>query len=261
MVAPEVAITTDPMVKGVMRVITPTWALFTSYVSDVFVDRTNYIYRGQSSSEWRLAPSLDRALAKIGKSDDKRIRAIHLERLKFAARGRRGSNPAKLESENDWWALGQHNGLVTPLLDWTSSPYVAAYFAFAPDTEEGAQRRVVFALSRGAARMANAQLLAKDGAAAETLEFFRPLSDENPRLVSQGGLFTRAPDGVDIESWVQKHRVDQPKVDLFRIEIPESERITFLRNLNRMNINHLTLFPDLYGSAKYCNFSLEIQSY
>ena len=36
------------------------------------------------------------------------------------------------------------------------------------------------------------------------LEFVRPLSDENSRLVSQGGLFTRGPIGVDIEQWMQK---------------------------------------------------------
>jgi len=261
MATPKVEIQQDTMKHGVKRVITPNWDLFSSFVSGHFSDLTNYIYRGQTSSDWRLEPSLDRVLAKSGSSDNKTLRNAHLERFKFAARGRRGSNPAKLENENDWWALGQHNGLATPLLDWTSSPYVAAYFAFSPNKEQDSERRVVFALSRAATQVANTRLMEKDGPGAPTLEFYRPLSDENPRLVSQGGLFTRAPDGVDIETWVQANLMNHPTVVLYRIEIPEGERLTFLKNLNRMNINHLTLFPDIYGSAKYCNFSLEIRRY
>ena len=38
-----------------------------------------------------------------------------------------------------------------------------------------------------------------------------------------------------------------------KIEVPSSERASGLALLYRMNINHLSLFPDLYGSAKHCN--------
>ncbi len=35
-----------------------------------------------------------------------------------------------LRTEFEWWALGRHSGLLTPLLDWSWSPYVSAFFAF-----------------------------------------------------------------------------------------------------------------------------------
>jgi hypothetical protein len=91
------------------------------------------------------------------------------------------------------------------------------------------------------------------------LEFIRPMQDDNSRLVSQAGLFTKVPAGLTIEEWLEEYADDEPgSASLIKIVIPDDGRRECLRSLNRMNINHLSLFPDLYGAAKHCNNALEI---
>jgi hypothetical protein len=186
----------------------------------------------------------------------------HLEAFKYAARGRRGLNPAEL-LENDWWALGQHFGLATPLLDWTRSPFAAAYFAFEQLASDPTDHRVVYGLDQLAVSQRNKELL--EGESFErgrlpVLELIDPMSDENQRLVSQGGLFTRTPIGVPVEQWVEKAFEGLSASVLLRIEIPDADRLTCLRALNRMNINHLSLFPDLSGASRSTNLKLEFES-
>lgn len=90
----------------------------------------------------------------------------------------------------------------------------------------------------------------------------RPRSDENQRLLSQGGLFTRAPLQISIDEWVKTHFTENHGTFvLVKFLIPNKDREIALRMLNRMNINHATLFPDLYGASRYCNTVLQIASY
>jgi FRG domain len=225
-----------------------------------------YIWRGQRSVAWSLSSSLDRLFDKLnlltaGPSILDQLSADHLQSFKSAARGRRGLNPATL-SENDWWALGQHFGLATPLLDWTRSPFAAAYFAFEELTSNSEDYRVVYALDQDAVEQKNYEL--SIGPSVEhgrlpVIEFIDPMTDENQRLVSQGGIFTRAPIGTPIERWVARAFESSPDAALLRIEIPGTDRLACLRTLNRMNISHLSLFPDLSGSSRATNLKLELE--
>lgn len=268
------------------------WRYFIDYINQHMLDYETYIWRGHRREDWSLKSTLDRLIeqANVAKTKQMTFRSEHLEQFKFAVRGRRGPNPPLIESENDWWALGQHNGLATPLLDWTASPFVAAYFAMINKGLNIGRYRAIYALHKPSIEHKVQELIREKKEEAQRkkeewdksgqpknrlayallsspdlrpeVEFIRPKSDENQRLVSQGGLFTRAPIGETLEEWVRKHFAGKSDgYTLMKLLVPNKDREEALRMLNRMNINHLTLFPDLYGASKYCNLFGEIDKY
>lgn len=93
-----------------------------------------------------------------------------------------------------------------------------------------------------------------------TLDYFDPMSSEYPRLINQRGLFTITKNGEDIEEIVRNYRIGEAINSppwIVKILIPNDNRVEFLRALNLMNINHMTLFPEIYGAAKLCNIGME----
>lgn len=239
------------------------WKYYANYIQDEMLNYNAYIWRGQNQENWKLQPSLDRIFKGNNKSPSGITRAKHLEAFKYAVRGRRGLNPPTLKDENEWWALGQHQGLLTPLLDWTTSPYVAAYFAYFKKTEDVNKRIAIFALHKPSIERKSNEIIQgyKSKGRPPVIEFVNPLSDDNLRLVNQGGLFTRSPDNISVEEWVNEHFIGYNRVVLLKMTFPNKEREFVLQSLNRMNINHLSLFPDLYGASQYSNLELQIAKY
>ncbi len=239
------------------------WKWFSDYVNQELLDYTDYIYRGHANSSWNLEPTLDRVVTSPISSK----RSKHLEKFKYAVRGRRGANPELIQSENDWWALGQHHGLLTPLLDWTESPFVALFFAFIDASTESGSNCCVWAISQEAIERNNGRALKRRavisiGEREPIVEIVRPLSDENSRLVNQRGLFTRGPNNIDLETWTEEHSSEDDETwAAIKIVIPRDGAADCIRYLNRMNINHSTLFPDLYGASHFCNMDLRTDNY
>ena len=231
------------------------WLDLSSTIDDYFTHYNNYIFRGQADANWKLETTLARMLGSIRKkaSDKKADAKQHFEQFKENIRGRTNID-LNNSIEDEVWSLGQHFGLYTPLLDWTRSPYVGLFFSFFGQGTSG--KRALWALlEEDISRISNIKRTKRD-----KVYIVNPLTHYNERLVNQRGVFLKIPLTVNLESWVKSAK-NFHWVTLYKIVYPDSIRNEALSALNNMNINHLSLFPDLHGSSLYSNYQLEIEPY
>lgn len=245
------------------------WRKFTDLLDDPFFNRsgTQFVYRGHRRYDWVLMPTLGRVTTNGIVTVE--LANQQLERFRLAVRGRLRDS-LLIDDEDELWSIGQHHGLMTPLLDWTYSPYVALFFAFAkPDKKEEARvdavenaYRAVYVLNR---------TFVGDDHLCPGIRLLEPRRDDHGRLVNQAGLFTFSPPDATIENKLANilGADDFPDSELreadedaqaeilakyiCKIYIKNEDRDGCLRHLRRMNIHPASLFPDLLGAADHCN--------
>ena len=252
--------------NGIQEYCLESWQEFHELSEDVFSKAPAYIYRGQTDHNWRLQSSLDRLEERHPKRRNLSGKTPewfdcppfsgqeHLNAFMRAVRGRLDLNSWPLANEDEWWALGQHHGLATPLLDWTRSPYIALFFAFEEDsflvadgTWAKPEHRAVYALSTSTIE----DTAGKDE---DHVSLVSPGGDTHYRLISQAGLLVKMPRHTDLETYVKKRFAHKTGgAILTKVKIPNVERLKCLVALNKMNINHMSLFPDVDGAAKHVN--------
>lgn len=243
--------------------VTHTYATWKEFLTDnqYFADDMGFVFRGHASSSWELETTLDRLLKRLNPQgiDLDSTYEFLLKEFVHSIRARSGAKKDFNINDEELWSIGQHYGLATPLLDWSRSLYVAVFFAFENATPSESGFRSIWALNLCPFVLDKIEEFNYGKNKKNHFKMIDPISDENPRLIAQTGLFTRQPLKYSIVNWV-KDTLPSDAPYLIKINVPESERLPILRHLRIMNIHHGTLFPDIEGAAKYCNHTLELLS-
>lgn len=236
------------------------------------------LFRGHRDPSWKLSSVWERSLDRMRGGDQSRdvrkifaegayeiIRDGYLGRFRDLSVGLPGFQSSGL-TENDWWAIGRHHGLTTPLLDWTKSPYVAAFFAFFdyvdylnPGFKTGMHSSG--GITFGTESVALWELVIVEQTQVENeFEIFASRVDLAHRQKSQQGVFTRLTHNVhlDIEAYLKSRNLGHL---LANYEISGQAMGQALSDLNLMNINPATLFPDLDGAASMANLWQTLYSF
>lgn len=216
----------------------------------IFVESIEYrkcIFRGQSKP-YRLRTGFHRT----GRSDLNRymsedIPALHRH---VSYKTKHFFNLGMTQENGAFFSLAQHHGFPTPLLDWTYSPFVGAFFAYRAIrksdalTASPAQKVRIFVFDYKQWKADWTQLLKVTGRPPHfsIAEF---VSLENERLVPQQSIFS-VTNMDDIEAYVRS-KESAGRVYLRAIDLPVSERQAVMRELNMMGITAGSLFPGLDG--------------
>lgn len=145
------------------------------------------------------------------------------------------------------WSILQHHGYPTPMLDWTFSPFVAAYFAFQDAGEDTAPRIYIFDQARWNERYGKAQFFVD--AAPNQLVVIESMQMANPRHGPQQAIST-VTNVADVEGFIRRREQEDGVTYLTVCDLPVASQPQIMRELELMGITYGSLFPGLDGICR-----------
>lgn len=218
------------------------WSRFKEYALD---QKDGLIYRGQAR-HWRLRTSFHRTghADLISYLDEKVPELEH----HINAVSDHYYNTSDDRSLGALLNLAQHHGYPTPLLDWTKSPYVAAFFAFEDEDrlkKEGHVSIFEFNEKKWASRAGRSAQIRVPNMVVRTLEL---PGFGNSRVLPQQSITMYS--NVDNIEGVIKSNEKTPGQFLKAVSIPVSDRKYAMRDLSLMGITWGSMFPGFDGVCK-----------
>ena len=210
------------------------------FIEEVLKLDTHTMYRGERLAERKL-------MTKIGQTKDKNDDLITPRKESLILRA--FQKRAKLQmikeptSQTDWLMLARHHGLPTRLIDFTTNPLVALFFAVEkemPKYDKG-KPSVVYALFE---TRTTKQEKINDPFSIEENAVINPYYISE-RMFSQQSRFLL----------VAKPLEEINDTDMLKFHIPENLRKTIKKELNKCGINRMNLFRDLDSIASFIEWS------
>lgn len=218
------------------------------YVSALAMDRwfVKVVYRGQAH-RLDLLPGIARTNPRTDTTvNEKQM----LEQLRLL-----GGNLLENSSQSvlDLMVLAQHHGMKTRLLDWSTSPLAALWFA-CNDLKADTDAYVY--------RLECLDLMVQEGDIGDPFQLektvvFQPRVN-NSRVAAQSGWFSLHGYSEGDGRFVSLENQKRVRNDaLVEFKIPKVHRPTILLELHSLGFNSRTMYPDLTGLCQYINSTIE----
>ncbi len=214
-----------------------------------------WIFRGQADESWPLQPRASRAEFFCDAWSSPPLDLLMFDEWREHAVV---FSPSVPMDDFECLAYAQHYGLATRLLDWTSNPMVALYFAV--ETHAGANGAVFahwpsYFISPKVAELADLDHLAA----------YMPRPFDR-RLLSQSAVFTYHPHPEvaltpgALKSLAAQLCAPQAKVDTVKIVIRSEAKPLLFAALEGIGVNRRALFPDLEGLSASTNWRTKMRA-
>jgi hypothetical protein len=221
-----------------------TWKQFLDFALSLEPNR--FVFRGQPTAN-RLRTSFHRTRRSdlVAYLRDDIMRAHHAltgQTKHFFSIGDPFQNASFLN-------LLQHHGFPPPLLDWTYSPFVAAFFAYRKgfQRENGSNVRIfILDKDRWVNELTQVHTIAF---AAPHFSMIETLNFENPRALPQQSI-SSITNLDDIESYLEHVSRDRGHDYLQVVDLPFNDRRAVMEQLKLMGITAASLFPGLDGACE-----------
>jgi hypothetical protein len=224
------------------------WGFYKEHVTNLGMKRA--LFRGQPGI-WKLQTSFHRR----GRSDLARFIGEDIPILyrHLSARTRHVFNLSDPDQNGAFINLVRHHGYPSPLLDWSYSPFVPAFFAYHKITKKEAAeagpddkvRVLVFDREQWCADCRQILFVAPPRPHVSFCEF---IAIENERMIPQQAVST-VTNVDDIEEYLKQVETVAKKTYLTAIDLPKRDRHRVIRELSYMGITAGALFPGLDGAC------------